>query len=234
MIWRVAQAQYDPLGLLCPYTIKFKETLMSGDPVDDREQLPKVLGLLWDTSADSLRIDVKVNFGPKKKGAHEDPYADLEADPWDFVPEEVTKRMIWRVAQAQYDPLGLLCPYTIKFKLLMRDLCTENLKVSWDEAVSGPIRDRFMELMGNMKELQKVHFPRSLKPPLERGPWKEEPMLLVFGDGSTQASCALAYIRWEMMDGSVMCRLISGKTRVAPKVKITVPRMELVGSLMAV
>ncbi|OBQ33188.1 MAG: hypothetical protein AN484_27365, partial [Aphanizomenon flos-aquae WA102] len=39
---------------------------------------------------------------------------------------------------------------------------------------------------------------------------------------------------WEMMDGSVMCRLISGKTRVAPKVKITVPRMELVGSLMAV
>ncbi|OBQ34776.1 MAG: hypothetical protein AN484_26520, partial [Aphanizomenon flos-aquae WA102] len=156
---------------------KFKETLMSGDPVDDREQLPKVLGLLWDTSADSLRIDVKVNFGPKKKGAHEDPYADLEADPWDFVPEEVTKRMIWRVAQAQYDPLGLLCPYTIKFKLLMRDLCTENLKVSWDEAVSGPIRDRFMELMGNMKELQKVHFPRSLKPPLERGPWKEEPML---------------------------------------------------------
>ena len=213
---------------------KFKKTLKSGDPADPDEELPKVLGLLWDTAEDKLQIDVKVNFGVKKKGAHTDPYADLEDDPVDFVPEVVTKRMLWRVAQAQYDPLGLLSVYTIKFKLLMRDLCSEELKIQWDDPVTETAKERFMQLMDEMGDLRKTQFPRSLKPAESRGPWKEDPMLLVFGDGSTQASCALAYIRWELQDGSVLCRLIAGKTRVAPKVKITVPRMELVGSLMAV
>ncbi len=59
-------------------------------------------------------------------------------------------------------------------------------------------------------------------------------MLLIFGDGSTLASCALAYLRWQMADGTVQCRLLAGKTRVAPKCKISIPRMELVGALLAV
>ena len=62
-----------------------------------------------------------------------------------------------------------------------------------------------------------------------------DPMLLVFGDGSMQASCTLDYIRWEMVDGSFQCRLLAGKTRVAPKVVIlTAPRMELQAALLAV
>ena len=43
-----------------------------------------------------------------------------------------------------------------------------------------------------------------------------------------------ASLRWEMEDGSVVCRLLAGKTRVAPKCKISIPRMELMGSLVAV
>ncbi len=43
-----------------------------------------------------------------------------------------------------------------------------------------------------------------------------KPMLLIFGDGSTLASCALAYLRWQMADGTVQCRLLAGKTRVVP------------------
>jgi hypothetical protein len=31
---------------------------------------------------------------------------------------------------------------------------------------------------------------------------------------------------WEREDGHVECRLATGKTQVAPRVKITVPRME--------
>ncbi|OBQ31910.1 MAG: hypothetical protein AN484_28490, partial [Aphanizomenon flos-aquae WA102] len=180
--------------------------------------------LYWNTAEDKLKIDVKVNFSSKVKGAHSDPYVDLEEDPEDFVPEVITKRLLWRVAQAQYDPLGLLCAYTIKFKLLMSNLCTENLKVQWDDALSPDVRKRFMAIMDDMKDLREISFPRSLKPPESRGRWRSDPMLLIFGDGSTEASCALAYIRWEMEDGTVLCRLVAGKTRVAPKVKITVPR----------
>jgi hypothetical protein len=61
-----------------------------------------------------------------------------------------------------------------------------------------------------------------------------KPMLLIFRDGSTLASCALAYLRWQMADGTVQCKLLAGKTRVAPKCKISIPRMELMGALLAV
>jgi hypothetical protein len=37
-----------------------------------------------------------------------------------------------------------------------------------------------------------------------------------------------------MADGTVQCRLLAGKTRVAPKCKISIPRMELMGALLAV
>ncbi len=59
-------------------------------------------------------------------------------------------------------------------------------------------------------------------------------MLLLYGDRSREASCALAYIRWEMADGSIKCRLVAGKTWVATKCKISMPWVELVGAQMAV
>ncbi len=59
-------------------------------------------------------------------------------------------------------------------------------------------------------------------------------MLLVFGDGSREACCTLAYMRWERDGGTACCVLVTGKTQVAPKVKITIPRMELVAAVNSV
>jgi hypothetical protein len=59
-------------------------------------------------------------------------------------------------------------------------------------------------------------------------------MLVIFGDGSKFASCTLAVLRWHMANRLVQCRFLPGKTRVAPKYKISIPRMELVGALLAV
>jgi hypothetical protein len=55
---------------------------------------------------------------------------------------------------------------------------------------------------------------------------------MVVLDGSREACCALAYTRWQMEDGSFFCRLTVGKTRVAPKCKIS--RVELVSTQMGV
>jgi hypothetical protein len=55
----------------------------------------------------------------------------------------------------------------------------------------------------------------------------------MFGDGSREAYATLAYVRWVLDDGSVECKLIAGKSRVAPKQKISIPRMELMGALLS-
>jgi hypothetical protein len=85
--------------------------------------------------------------------------------------------------------------------------------------------------MSGLRELKKISFPRSIQP---QGIPAEPPMLLVFGDGSREAYATLAYIRWVQTNGTVVCKLLAGKTRVATKQKISIPRMELMGALLAV
>jgi hypothetical protein len=64
-----------------------------------------VLGLRWDTEEDEICVDVKLNYGEKVKGAYTEEDASL-TDPKSALPSWVTRRILWRVAQNQYDPLG--------------------------------------------------------------------------------------------------------------------------------
>jgi hypothetical protein len=63
---------------------------------------------------------------------------------------------------------------------------------------------------------------------------RRSPPSWVFGDGSIQAYCTLAYVSWDLNDGTAAYRLLCGKTRGAPKMKISVPRIELIGALLTV
>jgi hypothetical protein len=140
--------------------------------------------------------------------------------------------MIWRVTQAQYDPLGLISPFMISFKLVMRSLCSEEGKVTgWDEEVPSSAVEAFKKVMSGLQEQKNISFPRSIQPSKRLA---EPPLLLMFVDGSRDAYSTLAYIRWVLEDGSVECRLIAGKSRVAPKQKISILRMELMGALLTV
>lgn len=207
---------------------KFKSTIISGDEGEPR----RVLGTGWDTQADTLFIEVKVNVSPKRKGIHTMPNIQFDHIRTDF-PADCTKRIIWRVVLGQFDLLGLASAFFIRLKLLMRDLSGEDgRRLGWDDPVSTETRDRFVNLLEMTKDIQDLRFPRSIVP---GGLNKEKkPDLLVFGDGSKQAFCSLAYIRWEMENGEFQCYLLTGKTRVAPLKKISVPRVELLGAVGAV
>ena len=54
---------------------------------------------------------------------------------------EATKQQIVSVASRFYDPLGLISPVTIQFKMLFRDLCLS--KVGWDEPLSGELLSKW-------------------------------------------------------------------------------------------
>ncbi len=209
---------------------RFKVTVMSEDPLEKGGELRKVVGLRWDTQKDEICVDIKLNYGEKVKGAYLEEDAPL-ADPESALPQVITRRVLWRVAQSQYDPLGLLSVYIVKWKLLMRKVTLKGKEGGWETPLDKEEEEEFRQLLRDLKELREIRFPRCVQP-LE-GQFRN-PMLLVFGDGSREACCTLAYLRCEMEDGTARCYLVTRKTQVAPKVKITIPRMELVAAVNSV
>jgi hypothetical protein len=174
---------------------RFKGTLMTGDAAAEPR---KVLGLIWETQEDKLLVDVKLNKGGKVGGARIQEDIDLEGDLSQALPGAITKRVLWRVAQGLYDPLGLLCAFTIRFKIVMRSLSDEEEggRVGWDDQVPAHVEADFREVLGHLKDLKKVNFPRSMWPEPDRGQVKGRPMLLIFGDGRWRLAA-----HWPTCDG---------------------------------
>ena len=210
----------------------YKKTVMSGDKLPSSDDF-KVLGVGWDTEIDSLYVSTKVNFGEKKKGLPTSPDADLE-DLSKSTPDIITKRMVWRVVLAQYDALGLVSIFMVRLKLMMKFLTSEAATtLGWDDPIPDEAKYRFLNLIEMLGDIAKLRFPRSLVPESISAS-TSSPSLLTLVDGSKLASCALVYIRWELPDGSFACRLVTGKTKIAPTRKISIPRMELVAAVLGV
>ena len=210
---------------------KYKETVMSGDKSDLAEPR-RVVGLGWDSESDCVYINTNVNVSCKKKGVKEEPDIPLEQLVEKF-PDVITKRIVWRIVLAQYDMLGLASVFTIRLKLVMRSLVAEEgALMKWDDPVPRKVRDEFLIILQQLLQVKSIMFPRDVVHPL----WDvtKPPDLLILCDGSQSAFCALVYVRCELKSGGFGCRLVAGKSRVAPTRKISVPRMELQAAVMGV
>ncbi|XP_045115478.1 uncharacterized protein LOC123507035 [Portunus trituberculatus] len=218
---------------------EIKEWTVSGDRnvslmhpkiVDSKEE--KVLGLSWDPQEDLFMFKVQLNFSRKMKNCFQGPYltvGDIEKE----LPAVLSRRMILRQAASIYDPLGMVTPFTLKMKLLMRELVVnmsaDGKKLGWDEAVDEEFHRKWKLLFKEMFEMEHISFKRCLKPKDAVG----DPDLVVFSDGSMKAFGAVAYVRWHLMDGSIECTLVASKSKLAPLRKVTVPRLELCGTLLS-
>ena len=60
------------------------------------------------------------------------------------------------------------------------------------------------------------------------------PELIIFTDASEVAYGACAYARWAHCGGAFISRLIMAKNRIAPKQRLTVPRLELSAAVTGV
>jgi hypothetical protein len=119
----------------------------------------------------------------------------------------------------------------VKWKLLMRKVTLKGKEGGRETPLDKEEEEEFRQMLRDLKELREIRFPRCVQP-LE-GQFRN-PVLMVFGDGSREACCTLVYLCWEREDGTACCCLVTGKTQVAPKVKITIPRMELVAAVNSV
>ena len=219
--------------ILAPGNFSFKGWLKSGQDGEKELQssdLSKSLGLYWQTEKDILKYKIKLNFNKKVRNRYLGPYTTRETLLDDF-PNPVTKRIALKLNHSVFDPARLLQPWMMKPRLAFRDILfhekeTEN--PGWDNPLPDKFRDQWINLTKEMFDLESLEFPRSLVP---RSYNKEvKPILVLFSDGSDLGQCTVAYLVWELEDGSAHISLVTSVTKIASLAKITTPKSELVAA----
>ena len=188
----------------------------------------KLLGMIWDPNADKFSFKMKINFTKKSRNAHEEPDLTKDDIPWK-IPAKLTKRIVLSQINSIYDPIGLLSPFTVRAKILMRKLWACEIKLSWDDQVPEENRKEWETFFSEIFEVESLKFPRSIKPINPKG----KPSLIIFSDASTNAYGATAYARWETSDEGVEVRIIASKNRIAPIRIVDIVRLELCGAVLS-
>ena len=87
------------------------------------KQSSHVLGLKWDHVKDTLVVSRGV---------------DRPID------KAITQRTVLRFVSSVFDPVGLVAPYTVRARILLRDIWKISGQ-SWDDELPEDIRDKFLE-----------------------------------------------------------------------------------------
>ena len=139
-----------------------------------------------------------------------------------------TKREILSTVNSIFDPMGLLAPFTVKAKILLRNLWTILPKLEWDDPIPERIGKTWVQILIEMQQVRYLSFQRSMTPEDAI----DMPSLIIFSDASTEAYGAVAYIRWKVLDGHE-CRLIMAKSRIAPLKVNDIVKLELCGAIIS-
>ena len=162
----------------------------------------RVLGVLWDVKQDEFVMDL----------------SEIVRN----VNTNVTKREIISIGSKIFDPLGFVSPVTIRVKLLFQEL--HRAKIGWDDVITGDLLKQWSNLLSILRESEIVRVSRwCLRD------WENYQLRLCgFSDASTRAYAAVIYLQC----GREKRVLLTSKTRVAPLNGATVPRLELLGTLL--
>ncbi|XP_062600980.1 uncharacterized protein LOC134262619 [Saccostrea cucullata] len=147
-----------------------KHWIISGDNHQEIDEInimntesENVLGLVWKPVDDVFTFKVRLNFSRKTKHkSHEEKSTNKSEE----IPEILTRRMVFSQVAGVYDPLGLIVPYTLSAKSLIRNLCQGNQSKSevWDKPLSSEMRQQWIEFFNGLFQLESLCIPRCLKP----------------------------------------------------------------------
>ena len=118
-----------------------------------------------------------------------------------------------------YDPLGLISPVIVQFKVLFQKFC--QAKLDWDGPFTESLKERWKLLLAGLQRVGALKVSRLYIHGLRDGC-----RLVGFSDASLRAYAALVHIQ----DENYSCSLVASKTRVAPIQTQTILRLELLGA----
>ena len=132
-----------------------------------------------------------------------------------------TKRQVLTTIASLFDPLGYLTPATIKMRLFLQNLWIQ--EKGWDDQLKNEGIEKWQKIIAEMKELSTISVPRHIG--------GENPQLLCFCDASEKAYATTIYLK-TLYEGKADVSLLFSKSRIVPKQKISIPRLELLALLI--
>lgn len=185
------------------------EKLMLGDEsamidICDYDAETKVLGLRWLKDADEFTIFVR---NVRKT-------------------QTLTKRYVIGEIARLYDPNGYVSPVVIVAKMMMQDVWRLPNQ-EWDMILPEEIQRKWIEFVESLTHLNKFRIPRWLS--ISKGTQME---IHGFCDACIKAYGAVLYVRAVDENGQARITLLTSKTKVAPLKTITIPRLELLATVL--
>lgn len=187
--------------------------LLKTVPPEDREmQFPfdftckdsiKTLGLSWHPVTDKFLI---------------------ANNPPDLSQGRVTKRSVLSIVASIFDPLGLVSPVVIVYKMFLQQLWSHSLQ--WDDELPDELSLQWQHLHSQLLHLNTIQVDRLVM--VKGTPTDIE--LHGFADASEKAYGCSLYIRSTNAHGTTTVKLLCSRSRVAPVKKVTLPRLELLGA----
>jgi hypothetical protein len=125
----------------------------------------------------------------------------------------------FRVISSWYDPLGLLSPITIKYKIKLSEVIQEK-SLKWDDDLGQELSDLRRELSTEIFNLPEFTFYRATKPANAVG----DAEMIIFCDGAQPAYAACIYLILFVEEYSTChfeIRLVAGKSRISKLLSTT-------------
>ena len=140
----------------------------------------------------------------------------------------ITQRTVLSFVSSVFDPVRLVAPYTVRARLLLKDIRKISGQ-SWDDELPEDIRDKFLEWHSGLPLLGQLTIPRC---------FFTEPVdqieLHMFGDSSQDVFCAVGFLRARLSSShKTQISFIFGKARVAPMKALSIPKLEIEAALLA-
>ena len=138
-----------------------------------------------------------------------------------------TKRQIVSLVGKIYDPLGILSPLVILFKIFLQQLYAA--KLEWDEELTGQMLEKWIYLSSLLSRAKPLAMPCCYFDDIHMQ--AVDYYLCGFCDASLKAYAAVVYLLIETPCQRHV-RFLASKTRVSPLKPLTIPRLELLSALL--
>ena len=129
-----------------------------------------------------------------------------------------------------FDTIGLVAPFTVGARLLLKDIWRVSGQ-RWDEELPKDTVERFLEWSVELPKLAEITIPRSYF----SGTF-EDLELHMFGYSSQEVFSTVAFLRARVAtssDPQTVLAFVLGKARVTPTKVMTAPKLELQAALLA-